>query len=68
VLVRTSKGKAGLKRLQEPWQAISTSPHVRKMAADALSVAAPAAGQVTSRGLGALGGGLTGRVAPPLRA
>jgi hypothetical protein len=44
-LVGTSAGKAGLKRLQESWQASSTSPHVREMAADALSVAAPAARQ-----------------------
>ena len=33
-----------------------------------LSVAAPVARQVISRGLGALGGGLTGRVTPPPRA
>ena len=56
-LVGTSAGEAGLKRLQESWQASSTSPHVCKMAADALAVAAPAARQV-SRRLGALGGGL----------
>jgi len=55
-LVGTSEGKAGLKRLQDSWQAISTSPQVRKMAAGALSVAAPVARQVTSRGLGALAG------------
>ena len=36
-LVGTSAGKAGLKRLQESWPASSTSPHVRKMAADAPS-------------------------------
>ncbi len=67
-LVGTSEGKAGLKRLQDSWQAITTSPHARKMAADALAVAAPVARQVTSRGLGALGTGLTGRVPPPRRA
>ena len=44
-LVGSREGKAGLERLKTSWNAIRTSPEVRKLATDAVSVA----GQVVSR-------------------
>lgn len=38
-LVGTREGKTGLERLKESWKAIRTSPEVRKMAGDAISIA-----------------------------
>ena len=38
-LVGSREGKAGLERLKTSWNAIRTSPEVRKMAGDAMSVA-----------------------------
>jgi hypothetical protein len=38
-LVGTREGKAGLERLKTSWQAITTSPEVRKMASDAIGMA-----------------------------
>jgi hypothetical protein len=44
-LVGSREGKAGVERLKTSWKAIRTSPEVRKLATDAVSVA----GQVVSR-------------------
>ena len=38
-LVGTREGKAGLERLKTSWNAIRTSPEVRKLATDAISMA-----------------------------
>ena len=38
-LVGSREGKAGLERLKTSWQTIRNSPEVRKMAADAITVA-----------------------------
>jgi hypothetical protein len=38
-LVGTREGKTGLERLKTSWHAIRTSPEVRKMAGDAITVA-----------------------------
>lgn len=54
-LVGTREGKAGLQRLKESWNAIRTSPEVRRLAGDAMSVA----GQVARR---APIGGISGAV------
>jgi hypothetical protein len=44
-LVGSREGKAGLERLKTSWNAIRTSPEVRKLATDAAAVA----GQVVRR-------------------
>jgi hypothetical protein len=38
-LVGTREGKAGLERLKTSWHAIKSSPEVRKLAVDAVSMA-----------------------------
>jgi hypothetical protein len=38
-LVGTREGKTGLERLKVSWKAIRTSPEVRKMAGDAITIA-----------------------------
>ena len=38
-LVGTREGKAGLERLKTSWHAIRSSPEVRKMATDAITMA-----------------------------
>lgn len=38
-LVGSREGKAGLERLKTSWNAIRTSPEVRKLAGDAMTVA-----------------------------
>ena len=38
-LVGTREGKAGLERLKTSWHAIRTSPEVRKLATDAITMA-----------------------------
>ena len=57
-LAGTREGKAGLKKLQESWQAIRTSPEAHRLAADALSFAEAAAKQVSGRGFSAVGQGV----------
>ena len=57
-LVGTREGKAGLKKLQESWQAIRTSPEAHRLAADALSFAEAAAKQASGRGFSAVGQGV----------
>ncbi len=56
-LVGTREGRDGLDRLRSSWRSIRTSPEVRKMALEAVSVAEMAVRQVSGRGsLGGLGG------------
>jgi hypothetical protein len=54
-LAGSREGKAGLERLKTSWQAITTSPEVRKMASDAIGLAE----QVVRR---APAGGISGAV------
>jgi len=56
-LVGTREGKDGLDRLRESWRSIRTSPEVRKLAAEAVTMAEMAVRQVSGRGsLSGLGG------------
>jgi hypothetical protein len=56
-LVGTREGKDGLDRLRSSWHSIRTSPEVRKLATEAVTVAEMAVRQVSARGrLGGLGG------------
>ena len=49
-LVGTREGKDGLDRLRSSWHSIRTSPEVRKLAAEAVTVAEMAVRQVSGRG------------------
>ena len=49
-LVGTREGKDGLDRLRSSWHSIRTSPEVRKLAAEAMTVAEMAVRQVSGRG------------------
>jgi len=49
-LVGTREGKDGLDRLRSSWRSIRTSPEVRKLAAEAVTVAEMAVRQVSGRG------------------
>jgi hypothetical protein len=62
-LIGSREGKAGLKRLQESWQAIRTSPEAHRLAADALSFAEAAARQASGRSVSAVGQGVVPAVA-----
>lgn len=66
-LAGSREGKEGLQRLRSSWQAIKTSPEVRRLAGEALSVAGGLTKQASRRSLGTMGNGivsaLTGRVA-----
>jgi hypothetical protein len=59
-LVGTREGRDGLERLRSSWHSIRTSPEVRKLALEAVSVAEMAVRQVSGGGslssLGGLGG------------
>jgi len=56
-LVGTREGKDGLDRLRESWHSIRTSPEVRKLAAEAVTMAEMAVRQVSGRAsLSGLGG------------
>jgi hypothetical protein len=50
-LVGSREGKAGLERLKTSWNAIRASPEVRKMAADAVSMAEQVVRQVPIGGI-----------------
>jgi hypothetical protein len=50
-LVGSREGKAGLERLKTSWNAIRTSPEVRKLATDALSVAEQVVRRVPAGGI-----------------
>jgi hypothetical protein len=49
-LVGTREGRDGLERLRSSWHSIRTSPEVRKLAVEAVSVAEMAVRQVSGRG------------------
>lgn len=55
-LVGSREGKAGVQRLRESWNAIVTSPEVRRMAAEAVSIGEVVVKRASSQGLGQLGG------------
>jgi hypothetical protein len=56
-LVGTREGRDGVERLRSSWHSIRTSPEVRKLALEAVSVAEMAVRQVSGRGSpGGLGG------------
>jgi hypothetical protein len=55
-LVGSREGKAGLERLRTSANAIMRSPEVRRLAAEAITVAESTARQVSSRGAGGIGG------------
>jgi len=48
-LVGTREGKDGLERLRSSWRSIRTSPEVRKLATDAISMVEMAVGQRSGR-------------------
>ncbi len=55
-LVGSSGGKAGLERLRTSADAIRRSPEVRRLAAEAITVAEGVARQASSQGVGSIGG------------
>jgi hypothetical protein len=62
-LVGSREGKAGVERLRESWNAIVTSPEVRRMAAEAVSVGEVVVRRASSRGIGQIGGTVVRTVA-----
>ena len=59
-LVGTRQGREGLERLRSSWNSIRTSPEVRRLAAEAVTVAEMAVRQASSSGLKGLGGTVGG--------
>jgi hypothetical protein len=55
-LVGSREGKAGIARLRESADAIMRSPEVRRLAAEAMTVAEGVARQASSQGIGSIGG------------
>lgn len=51
-LVGSREGKAGLERLKTSWNAIRTSPEVRKLAGDAMTVAEQVVRRAPAGGIG----------------
>ena len=58
-LVGTRQGREGLERLRASVQSIKNSPEVRKLAAEAVTVAGAAVRQASSGGIKGLGGSVT---------
>ncbi|HEY2692604.1 MAG TPA: hypothetical protein VGJ50_29500 [Streptosporangiaceae bacterium] len=58
-LVGTREGRDGLNRLRSSWHSIRTSPEVRKLAGEAVTVAETVVRRATSGGLGEAAGGVT---------
>jgi hypothetical protein len=58
-LVGVSGGRDGLQRVRSSWQAIRTSPEVRRLVAEGVVVAQAAAGRASRGGLGGAIGGVT---------
>jgi hypothetical protein len=61
-LVGTREGRDGLDRLRTSWHAIRTSPEVRRLAGEAVTVAEMVVRRASSNGFGGLGeaaGGVT---------
>ncbi len=59
-LVGSRDGRDGLERLRSSWQSIRTSPEVRKLAAEAVTVAEMAVKRASSSGFGGLGETVSG--------
>jgi hypothetical protein len=59
-LVGTRQGREGLERLRSSWNSIRTSPEVRKLAAEAVTIAEMAVRQASAGGLKGLGGTVGG--------
>jgi hypothetical protein len=57
-LIGSREGKEGVERLRASWQAIKSSPEVRRLAGQAVSVAEGTARRASLRGLGAVGEGI----------
>jgi hypothetical protein len=55
-LVGSREGQAGLERLKKSWHTIRTSPEVRRLAGEAISLAEAAARQTSGLSPGKLGG------------
>jgi len=55
-VVGSREGKEGVERLRTSWQSIKTSPEVRRLAGEALSVAEQVTQRTSARGLSAVGG------------
>jgi hypothetical protein len=55
-LVGSNEGKAGLERLRTSANAIMRSPEVRRLAAEAITIAESTARQASSQGVGGIGG------------
>ena len=55
-LVGSREGQAGLARLKQSWQAIRTSPEVKRLASEAVSLAEATARQTTGLSAGKIGG------------
>jgi hypothetical protein len=67
-LVGSREGKAGLERLRTSWRAIRTSPEVRRLATDALTVAEQVVRRAPAGGIGgAVIAALASRAASPRR-
>jgi hypothetical protein len=61
-LVGTREGRDGLNRLRSSWHSIRTSPEVRRLAGEAVTVAEMVVRRASSGGIGGLGeaaGGVT---------
>jgi len=59
-LVGTQQGREGLDRLRSSWNSIRTSPEVRRLAGEAVTVAEMAVRRASSGGFGGLGGTVGG--------
>ena len=59
-LVGTREGRDGLERLRTSWHSIRTSPEMRKLATEAVTVAEMVVRRASSGGLGGLGGTVSG--------
>jgi hypothetical protein len=58
-LVGTREGRDGLDRLRASWHSIRTSPEVRRLATEAVTMAEMAVRRASSGGLGGTVGGVT---------
>jgi hypothetical protein len=61
-LVGSHYGRDGVAKVMQSWEAISTSPEVRKLVRTGMSVAGSAVREVMSGGAGAMLGGVAGMV------
>jgi hypothetical protein len=62
-LVGANGGRDGLKRVRSSWQAIRTSPEVRRLISDGAAVATAAVSRASRGGLGEAVGGVTDLIA-----